>query len=70
MTTKPFPSELRYWGTGRCAAYVKIGPGELDYERELAGCAYASVHLTPPPRGRAAGPVSTRLTSACAVRSL
>ncbi|WP_159394160.1 hypothetical protein [Streptomyces sp. NRRL S-495] len=46
MTSKPFPPELRYWGTGRCAAYVKIGPGELDYEREVAGYAYASAHLT------------------------
>ncbi|MFB7675405.1 aminoglycoside phosphotransferase family protein [Kitasatospora purpeofusca] len=31
---------------GPRTAYVKIGPGDLDYEREVAGYAYAAAHLT------------------------
>ncbi|CAN3979428.1 aminoglycoside phosphotransferase family protein [Kitasatospora purpeofusca] len=41
-------SSSRVWRVtaGARTAYVKIGPGELDYEREVAGYAYTARHLT------------------------
>ncbi|WP_328957769.1 aminoglycoside phosphotransferase family protein [Kitasatospora purpeofusca] len=41
-------SSSRVWRVtaGSRTAYVKIGPSDLDYEREIAGYAYAAAHLT------------------------
>nr|BEK64583.1 aminoglycoside phosphotransferase family protein [Kitasatospora purpeofusca] len=41
-------SSSRVWRVtaGARTAYVKIGPGELDYEREVAGYAYTAAHLS------------------------